>query len=818
MSDATSVGSAKDRRWFILGVIGLAQLMVVLDLTVMNIALPSAQRALHFTTADRQWVVTAYSLAFGSLLLPGGRLADLLGRKVTFLTGLAGFAIVSAIGGASVNFAMLVTARACQGAFAALLVPSALSLLTTTFTEPKDRGKAFGIYGAIASAGGAVGLLLGGALTEYLSWRWTLYVNLVFAVVAFTGGALWMKGQSSRVPPRLDVPGALLVSGAVFCLVYGFSNAATKHWATPSTYGFLAVGVVLLVVFARWQGRAARPLLPPRVVLDRNRGGANASMLIATAGLFGVLLFLTYYLQQTVGYSPLVTGVAFLPMSAGLIVMSNLSTTVLMPRFGPRPLVASGMLAAAGGAVWLAQLGPHTGYAVGVLGPLILAGIGLGLVIAPGINTATFGAVPQDAGVAAATVTAGQMLGGSVGTSLLNTIFASAVASYLAGHLAAARIVGRQALTGLALAHGYDPAFWWTAGIFAAGAVIAGALLRPGPLDQQGTPAPAQDETLMSTPAANPTRLNPTEGKSSVSTEQRETLDAILRQSAFPADSDVTEQRRLLRELLSAVPLPADVTVTAAALGGVPTAEITVDGIEPRHVVLYFHGGVYVMGDAASAAGLAAQIGRRTQAKVISVDYRLAPEHPYPAAVDDALAAYQALLEGGTAPADIAFAGESAGGGLAIATLVNARDHGLPLPAAAFVMSPYADLTLSGTTLDTKSKVDPLLSREALQARVGDYTSGQDPALGLISPIFADLSGLPPLIIQAGTHEVLLDDAIRLARQAATADVEFTHDIPPGVPHVFQAYHPILDEAAAALDRAGSLLSAHLAGAERVTA
>src|SRR5450755_4083046 len=213
MSDATSTDSAWDRRrWLVLGVIGLAQLMVVLDVTVMNIALPSAQRALHFTTADRQWVVTAYTLAFGSLLLPGGRLADLLGRKVTFLTGLAGFAGVSAIGGASVNFAMLVTARACQGAFAALLVPAALSLLTTTFTEPKDRGKAFGIYGAIASAGGAVGLLLGGALTEYLSWRWTLYVNLVFAVVAFTGGALLMKGQSSRVQPRLDVPGALLVS------------------------------------------------------------------------------------------------------------------------------------------------------------------------------------------------------------------------------------------------------------------------------------------------------------------------------------------------------------------------------------------------------------------------------------------------------------------------------------------------------------------------------------------------------------------------------------------------------------------------------
>jgi len=303
-----------------------------------------------------------------------------------------------------------------------------------------------------------------------------------------------------------------------------------------------------------------------------------------------------------------------------------------------------------------------------------------------------------------------------------------------------------------------------------------------------------------------------------VSTEQRENLEAILRQSAFPAGTGLSEQRRLLRELASAQPLPPDVSVTAAALGGVPTAEITIGGTEPRHVILYFHGGVYVLGDAVQAAGLAAQVARRTRARVISVDYRLAPEHPYPAAVDDALAAYQALLNGGTAPAGIAFAGESAGAGLAVATLVNARDHGLPLPAAAYLMSPYADLTLAGATMDTKRAVDVLMSREALQARVPDYTAGHDAAAGLISPVFADLSGLPPLIIQAGTHEVLLDDAIRLARQAAIADVEVTLDITPKVPHVFQAFSPILDEAAAALDRAGQLLSAHLADAELITA
>jgi EmrB/QacA subfamily drug resistance transporter len=505
MSSATSPDGAWDRRrWLILGVIGLAQLMVVLDLTVMNVALPSAQRALGFTTVDRQWVVTAYTLAFGSLLLLGGRLADLLGRKVTFLTGLAGFAGVSAIGGASVNFAMLITARACQGAFAALLVPSALSLLTTTFTGPRDRGRAFAVYGAIAGAGGAVGLLLGGALTQYLSWRWCLYVNLIFAAVAFTGGALLLGRQRSPGRPRLDIPGVLLVSGALFCLVYGFSNAAAHSWHAPSTWGFLAAGVALGMAFAVWQGRAAHPLLPPRVVLDRNRGGAYASMLIASAGLFGIFLFLTYYLQQSLGYSPLVTGVAFLPISAGLILASNLSTIVLMPRFGPRPLVALGMLAAAGGTAWLAQLGPHTGYAGGVLGPIILAGIGVGMVIAPVINTGTFGVAPQDAGVASATVTVGQQLGASVGTSLLNTIFTAAVTAYLTAHLATARLIGRPALTGLALAHGYDTAFWWTAGIFTAGALTAGALLRPGPLRRASTPPPAHADATTAQAKADP--------------------------------------------------------------------------------------------------------------------------------------------------------------------------------------------------------------------------------------------------------------------------------------------------------------------------
>ena len=466
--------------------------MVVLDITIVNIALPSAQRALGFTTVDRQWVVTAYALAFGSLLLFGGRLGDLIGRKITFLAGALGFAAASAAGGAATSFGMLVAARACQGAFGALLAPAALSILSTTFSDPKERGKAFGVYGAIVGAGGAIGLVLGGILTEYLSWRWCLYVNLIFAGLAAMGAVLLLKHQRARTRPRLDLPGVALVSASMFCLVYGFSNAANHNWHTPSTYGFLAAGVALLAVFAVWQARAASPLLPPRVVLDRNRGGAYLAVLIVGAGMFGIFLFLTYYLQQTLGYSPVVSGVAFLPMIAMVVVAANLSNVVLLPRLGPRPLVTAGMLLAAGSLVWLTRIGLHSGYAAAVLGPLMTAGLGIGFTIAPSKNTGTFGVAPQDAGVASATLNTGQQVGGSIGTSLLNTIFASAVAQYLTSHLSPATLVHGHpapALTGMSLIHGYTTAFWVAAAIFGAGAVICGTLLRSGPLRASGPAA-----------------------------------------------------------------------------------------------------------------------------------------------------------------------------------------------------------------------------------------------------------------------------------------------------------------------------------------
>jgi EmrB/QacA subfamily drug resistance transporter len=494
VAPAEKTAQSDGRRWFVLAVVGIAQLMIVLDITIMNIALPSAQRALHFSNADRQWVITAYALAFGSLLLFGGRLGDLFGRKVTLLTGLVGFAVASAVGGASTDFTMLITARACQGMFAALLAPAALGVLTTTFSDPRERGKAFGVYGAIAGGGGLVGLLLGGLLTEYLSWRWCMYVNLLFAALAAAGATMLLQHQRRTGPVRLDVPGVLLVSASMFCLVYGFANAATHNWHTPSTWGFMAAGVVLLAAFVAWQARSASPLLPLRVLADRNRGAADLAILIVGASMFGLFLFLTYYLQTIKGYSPVVTGVAFLPAIAMVMVFAQVSNIVLMPRIGPKPLVGVGMLIAAAGMAWLTRIGVHSSYASAVVGPLMVAGAGIGLSMPSSMNTGTFGVAPGDAGVAAASLNVGQQLGGSIGTALLNTIATSAAAAYAASHLTPAVVASagsRAALQAAAAVHGYTAGFWWTAGFFAVGAFVCGLLLRPGPLTRQAEAVPA---------------------------------------------------------------------------------------------------------------------------------------------------------------------------------------------------------------------------------------------------------------------------------------------------------------------------------------
>jgi len=461
-----------NHRWFVLAVLALAQLMVVLDATVVTIALPSAQKALHFSTADRQWVVTAYSLAFGSLLLLGGRLSDLLGRKRMFVFGLIGFASASALGGASTGFFMLASARALQGAFGAMLAPAALSLVTTTFSDPKDRGKAFGIYGAVAGAGGAVGLLLGGALTQYLDWRWSLYINDVLGVVAVAAALMLLPPSAPESGVKMDWPGVITVVSGLVGIVYGLSEADTAGWSSPLTLAFLAVGAALLGVFVVVEGRAQHPLLPLRVILDRNRGAADLAFLVSGIGTFGVFLFLTYYVQLTLHFAPFKAGLAFLPMVAVLVVTSAYTNTVISMRVGPRWIVTSGMAVSAAGLVIFAQLDVHSTYLGGVVPGLLVTGVGLGLVFGTSLNAATARAAARDAGVASALVNVGQQVGGSIGTALLNTLAASAVSSYVASHGASSMAV--------AVTKGEDLAFWVGAGIFAVGAVVSALLFQSG--------------------------------------------------------------------------------------------------------------------------------------------------------------------------------------------------------------------------------------------------------------------------------------------------------------------------------------------------
>jgi MFS family permease len=462
VAEAAGHGGSDDdsaRRWLILGVVCLGQLMVVLDATVVNIALPSAQRDLAFSNADRQWVVTAYSLAFGGLLLLGGRLADLVGRKRMLIIGMLGFAAASALAGAAVSFPMLLAGRAIQGAFGAMLAPAAQSTLTVTFTNPAERGKAFGVFGAIAGAGGAIGLLLGGVLTEYLSWRWCLYVNVVFSVIAVTAAVRLLRRDRRDPEVHLDPPGTVLVVAGLVGIVYGLSEADTKGWGAPLTIGLLVSGAVLLVLFVLTERRVAHPLLPLRIILDRFRGGAYLAIGLSAIGLFGIFLFLTYYLEEIVRYSPVATGLAFLPMIVALIASSTTS---------------SGLLLAS-------QLSLATSYAAVILPALLVIGLGLGLVFGCGLNTATYGAAAVDAGVASAMVNTCQQVGGSIGTALLNTIAASALSGYLVthGHSAAAEAGGA--------VHSYVVAFWVAAAIFAGSAVVCALVLRSGVLTQQRT-------------------------------------------------------------------------------------------------------------------------------------------------------------------------------------------------------------------------------------------------------------------------------------------------------------------------------------------
>ncbi|MEX3100691.1 MULTISPECIES: MFS transporter [unclassified Streptomyces] len=471
----TAEEPASRHRWWVLAMIGIAQLMVTLDATIVNIAMPSAQADLGFSDGDRTWIVTAYSLAFGSLLLLGGRIADLFGRKVAFLIGVGGFAAASALAGAATNFEVLVVGRTLQGLFGALLAPAALSLLTTTFTDAKERARAFGIYGAIAGSGAAVGLLLGGVLTEYLDWRWTLYVNLALAVIPLVGGWILLKRTAREPGAKLDIPGTLLVTTGLFAVVYGFSMAESHDWSSPRSWGFLTIGTILLAAFTWWQTRASHPLLPLRVLLDRDRGASFAVMLISSAGMFGVFLFLTYYLQLSLGFSAVKTGLAFLPMVGALMVAATVATSFLVPRIGPKVIVPLGMGLGALGLVWMTGLDLDSTYATHVMPPLILTGLGIGLVMAPAMSLATSGVAAHDAGVASAAVNTMQQIGGSIGTALLNTLAASAATNYLDGRNAADKLVQAHAAL-----ESYSTAYWWSAGFFAVGAVLTLLLYRSG--------------------------------------------------------------------------------------------------------------------------------------------------------------------------------------------------------------------------------------------------------------------------------------------------------------------------------------------------
>jgi EmrB/QacA subfamily drug resistance transporter len=468
-------GPPVPRRWIALVFIALAQLMVVLDATVVNIALPSAQKALEISDANRQWMITAYTLAFGGLLLFGGRVGDLLGRKRAFLIGLVGFAGASALGGAAVNEGMLLGARALQGAFGALLAPSALSLLAVTFTAPKERAKAFGIYGAIAGGGAAIGLIVGGLLTEYLNWRWALYVNVPVAAIGLTGGLVFVRDPViARVRGRLDLPGVVLVTTGLIALVYGFTRAESEGWGERGVVGLFAAAGVLLVAFVVVERLTRAPLLPLRVILDRNRGGAYLAVGLSVIGMFGLFLFMTYYLQTVKHYSPVKTGLAFLPLTAGMIAGSTQISARLMNHVPARLLMVPGLLVAAAGIALLTRLQVDSAYAALVLPSQLLLGVGLGTALMPAMNLATAGVAAHDAGVASAMVNTSQQVGGSLGTALLNTIGATATTSYIATHAQGRPSPG---LAAAGLVHGFTVALWWAMGVICLAAAAVAVLI-----------------------------------------------------------------------------------------------------------------------------------------------------------------------------------------------------------------------------------------------------------------------------------------------------------------------------------------------------
>jgi EmrB/QacA subfamily drug resistance transporter len=482
-----TASSGDPKRFRALGIIALAQLMVVLDASVVIIALPSAQKALHISTANRQWMLTAYTLAFAGLLLLGGRIADYFGRKRMFIVGLIGFAAASALGGLAQNAAMLFSARALQGAFAAIMAPAALSLLTVAFTEPKERARAFAVYGGISGAGAAVGLILGGALTQYASWRWTLLINVPFAIFAAIAATRVVREGRASANHGYDLPGAATVTGGLLALVYAFTKAGTDGWGSSIAVALFTAAAILLLAFVAIELRAEHPLLPMRVVLHRDRGGSFLASLLIGTGMFGTFLSLTYYFQNTLHYSALKSGFAFLPFSLGIITGATLASRFL-PRIGPRLVMGGGLVLAAAGLFLFSQIDVASTYVSIVLPAELITSLGMGLAFVSLSSTALIGVNTEDAGVASALVNSTQQTGGSMGAALINTIATTATASYIVahGHTPAALEAGA--------IHGYTTAFTFSGIVLAAAAVAAFTLIRRARFQEQ--PADALDEEV----------------------------------------------------------------------------------------------------------------------------------------------------------------------------------------------------------------------------------------------------------------------------------------------------------------------------------
>lgn len=476
-----------ERRWLALGVILIAQMMLLLDATIVNVALPSMQADLGFSDDARGWVVTAYLLAFGSLLLLGGRLADAFGRKNVFIAGLVGFAIASAVGGAAPNIATLITARAVQGGFAAVMAPAALSLIMVIFTDLKELNKAFAIFGAVAGSSSAIGLMLGGVLTDYVSWRWTMYVNVVFAAVGIVGALTLLHNSTEPNKPKLSVPSTILGTAGVFGLVFGASKAGTDGWGATITLSSLIAGGLLLLVFTTFQKIDRNPLVPLRVVADRNRGAGLSTLLLGQAGVFALFLFLTYYFQGVLGYSPFKTGLAFLPMMVTVAVVATVTQSVLVKHLTMRAIVAGGLTIGGVGAALLTQADANSPYEAWVLPGLILAGAGIGSAIVSAVALSQMGVEPRDAGAAGALNNVSQQIGAALGIAVISTFVATANSNYLADH-------GSTAIVD-ATVHGFTVGFWWAAGAFWAGAVLTGALIHGGTRFHQdsGRPEPLDE-------------------------------------------------------------------------------------------------------------------------------------------------------------------------------------------------------------------------------------------------------------------------------------------------------------------------------------